>query len=143
MIVGPQDLSRLEAFFEQLRPVIGRALPVEEAEALRLSMLEHLPRQPLRLGEVRLRLDRAWSTGDLPPGSKRQRFPAGRRPVRPTEGIASESGREAPPVPQAFPFFKQQEATPRKGPGKAPKVKAKVAGAVGPEVLRPSTFAWD
>ena len=75
-----EDLGRLEAFFGQLRPVIGQPLAEEEAEGLRRSMLEHLPQRPLRLGEVRLRLDRAWRSGALPPGAKRRpSLPVARR----------------------------------------------------------------
>ncbi|HEY0791031.1 MAG TPA: hypothetical protein VGD78_08195, partial [Chthoniobacterales bacterium] len=83
-----EDLGRLEAFFGQLRPVIGKALPEEEAEGLRLSMLEHLPQRPLRLGDVRLRLELAWRSGALPPGTKRRPFGSGR---------ASVVAREPPP----------------------------------------------
>jgi hypothetical protein len=86
-----EDLGRLEAFFEQLRPLIGQALSGEEAEALRLSMLEHLPRRRLRLGEVRLRLDRAWGSGALPPGVKRHGFSPGRRPVQRAESAPAPS----------------------------------------------------
>ena len=73
-----EDLGRLEAFFGQLRPVIGQPLAEEEAESLRRSMLEHLPQRSLRLGDVRLRLDRAWRSGALPLGAKRRPFASGR-----------------------------------------------------------------
>jgi hypothetical protein len=78
-----EDLGRLESFFGQLKPVIGKPLAEEEAESLRLSMLEHLPQRPLRLGEVRLRLERAWRSGALPPGARRRPFASGRPPVPP------------------------------------------------------------
>ncbi|HEY0792391.1 MAG TPA: hypothetical protein VGD78_15110, partial [Chthoniobacterales bacterium] len=45
-----------------------KRLAEEEAESLRLSMLEHLPPPPLRLGDVRAQLNRAWRSGALPPG---------------------------------------------------------------------------
>jgi hypothetical protein len=125
-----EDLGRLEAFFEQLRPVIGQPLAGEEAEALRLSMLEHLPQRRLRLGEVRLRLDRAWGSGALPPGVKRRGFPPGRRSVRGAEG--------APAAPGAG----GGEGPPRKRPAKAPKAKAAAAGPPEPGLPQQATFAW-
>src|SRR5689334_17342964 len=113
-----EDRGRLEAFFEQLRPVIGQALPEEEAEALRLSMLEHLPARPLRLGEVRLRLERAWRSGALPPGLGRPKFPTGRASTR-QEGAASSNREEVLPGSQEFPFVRAGEVPLRKGPVRA------------------------
>ena len=133
-----EDLGRLEAFFEQLRPLIGQPLAGEEAEALRLSMLEHLPAQRLRLGEVRLRLDRAWGSGALPPGAKRRGFCPVRRPVRRAESAPAapnaEEG-EGPPGPLEFPFA----GPPRRRPAKASKAKAL---ATGPGVPQQATFTW-
>src|ERR671922_1027833 len=109
-----EDLGRLEAFFEQLRPLIGQPLAGEEAEALRLSMLEHLPARRLRLGEVRLRLDRAWSSGALPPGVKRRGFTPARRSVHRVEGAAAQGVGEGPPGPLEFPFAGARGEPPRK-----------------------------
>ena len=140
-----EDLGRLEAFFEQLRPVIGQPLAGEEAEALRLSMLEHLPVQRLRLGEVRLRLDRAWASGALPPGSKRRGLPPGRRPLRRAEGApaapAASEG-EGPPGPPEFPFAGPQGYPPRKKPPGAPKAKRPPAGSAKPDPPQQATFTW-
>ena len=131
-----EDLSRLEAFFEQLRPLIGQALAGEEAEALRLSMLEHLPARRLRLGEVRLRLDRAWGSGALPPGAKRR----GLTPARRTESAAAAPvAGEGPPRPLEFPF-----AGPHGEPApKKPKASKAKTQATGPGVPQQATFAWD
>jgi len=138
-----EDLGRLEAFFEQLRPLVGQPLTGEEAEALRLSMLEHLPVRRLRLGEVRLRLDRAWGSGALPPGAKRRGFPPGRRPVQQVESAptAPDAGEgQGPPGLREFPFAGPGEEPPRKKPVKTPKAKSRVAGLALP---RQATFAWD
>ena len=137
-----EDLGRLEAFFEQLRPLIGQPLAGEEAEALRLSMLEHLPQRRLRLGEVRLRLDRAWGSGALPPGAKRRGSPPGRRPVRRDEGAAAPVTGEGPPGPLEFPFAGLRGEPRRKRPVKAPQAKSQAAGPAGPDVPRQATFAW-
>jgi hypothetical protein len=134
-----EDLGRLEAFFEQLRPVIGQPLAGEEAEALRLSMLEHLPARRLRLGEVRLRLDRAWGSGALPPGAKRRGFGPGRRPVHRVEGAAPSEAGEGPLRPLEFPFAGLRGDPPRKRPLKALQAK----GAAGPGLPQQATFAWD
>jgi hypothetical protein len=136
-----EDLSRLEAFLEQLRPLIGQSLAGEEAEALRLSMLEHLPVQRLRLGEVRLRLDRAWASGALPPGAKRRGLPPGRRPVRRAEGAPDAAQGEGQPGPLEFPFAGPRGESPRKKPVKTPKAPA--AGGAEPGAPKQATFAWD
>jgi hypothetical protein len=135
-----EDLGRLEAFFEQLRPVIGQALSGEEAEALRLSMLEHLPQRRLRLGEVRLRLDRAWASGALPPGAQRRGLTPARRPGRRAESAAAAPvAGEGPPKPLEFPF-----AGPHGGPApKRPKASKAKTQAAGPGVPQQATFAWD
>jgi hypothetical protein len=139
-----EDLSRLEAFSGQLRPVIGQPLAGEEAEALRLSMLEHLSARPLRLGEVRLRLDRAWGSGALPPGVKRRGFPPGRRPgVHRVEGAAPPGAAEGPPGPPEFPFAGLRGEPPCKRPVKAPKTKSQAAGPAEPGLPQQATFAWD
>lgn len=138
-----EDLGRLEAFFEQLRPLIGQPLAGEEAEALRLSMLEHLPARRLRLGEVRLRLDRAWGSGALPPGAKRRDFGPRRRPGRRVEGaVPAEGGEgERPPEPREFPFAGPREGEPpRRRPARAPR--ARSADPASPGLLRQATFAW-
>ncbi|HEY0793048.1 MAG TPA: hypothetical protein VGD78_18425 [Chthoniobacterales bacterium] len=93
-----EDLSRLEAFVGQLRPVIGQPLAEEEAGSLCLSMLEHLPQRPLRLGDVRVRFDRAWRSGALPPGAKRRSFGSGRAPVASRE--PPRNGGERAPNPR-------------------------------------------
>jgi hypothetical protein len=138
-----EDLGRLEAFFEQLRPLVGQPLAGEEAEALRLSMLEHLPARRLRLGEVRLRLDRAWASGALPPGAKRRGFPPGRRPVRRAESAVDPGAGEGPPRPLEFPFAGPGENPPRKRPVKAPKARSPAAGVAEAGVPQQATFAWD
>jgi hypothetical protein len=139
-----EDLGRLEAFFEQLRPLIGQPLAGEEAEALRLSMLEHLPRRRLRLGEVRLRLDRAWASGALPPGVERRGLTPARRPVRRVEGATSaEAGEEGSPGPLEFPFTGPRAEPPPKKPVKAPKAKSRAADVAGPGTPQQATFAWD
>jgi hypothetical protein len=137
-----EDLGRLEAFFEQLRPLIGQPLAGEEAEALRLSMLEHLPARRLRLGEVRLRLDRAWGSGALPPGAKRRGLPPGRRSAHRAEGAAPPGAGEGegPAGPFEFPFAGPRGEPPRRRPVKAPKAKSQAAG---PGVPQQATFAWD
>src|SRR5690242_2314321 len=138
-----EDLSRLEAFFGQLRPVIGKPLAEEDAEALRLSMLEHLPHLPLRLGEVRLRRERAWRSGALPPGVKRRGFACGRPSGRRREAAPKGIG-EDPPGAQEFPFVGVQgQPRGRKGRLKAPNPKA---NAVRPTERGPAlqaTFVWD
>jgi hypothetical protein len=141
-----EDLGRLEAFFEQLRPVIGQPLAGEEAEALRLSMLEHLPQRRLRLGEVRLRLERAWASGALPPGVTRRDFGPRRRPVRRAEGASAAPGAgkgEGPPGPLEFPFAAPREEPPRKKPVETSKAKRQAGGFAGPAVPQQATFAWD
>jgi hypothetical protein len=137
-----EDLGRLEAFFGQLRPVIGQPLAEEEAESLRRSMLEHLPQRSLRLGEVRLRLDRAWRSGALPPGAKRRPFASGRAPV-----VAREpppDGGEKPVDPQAtVPTPKTCGESRRAVRVKAPPPKGKVTVPAGQGQPRQATFAWD
>ena len=138
----------MEAFFEQLRPLIGQALSGEEAEALRLSMLEHLPVRRLRLGEVRLRLDRAWGSGALPAGTKRRGLTPTRRPGRRAESAPSAPtgpGRgEKPPGPLEFRFAGPPEGEPpRKRSAKAPKAKNQAAARAEPGLPRQATFAWD
>jgi hypothetical protein len=138
-----EDLGRLEAFFGQLRPVIGKLLAEEEAESLRRSMLEHLPSRPLRLGDVRLRLDRAWRSGALPPGAKRRPFASGRVPVSPREpqrdvGEGPASPQAAVPTPKTCGEPRgnvRVKALPRKG-------KATVLPTEQGQALQ-ATFAWD
>ena len=140
-----EDLGRLEAFFGQLRPVIGQALAEEEAESLRLSMLDHLPqRPPLRLGEVRLRLERAWRSGALPPGIESRPF-AYRRPVTPHQEGAAEGVGEGTLSPQELPLAGAQGPPPRReGQVKAPKQpKGRAARVAEPDPIRQTTFAWD
>jgi hypothetical protein len=137
-----EDLSRLEAFFGQLRPVIGKPLAQEEAEALRLSMLEHLPQRPLRLGEVRLRLERAWRSGALPPGVERRGLPCGRVPVR-RRADAPKGVREGPPGPQEFAFVGAQGERRPKRRAKGSKAKVNVAPSDGSGPAWQATFVWD
>lgn len=139
-----EDLGRLEAFFEQLRPLIGQALAGEEAEALRLSMLEHLPTQRLRLGEVRLRLDRAWGSGALPPGTKRRGFCPVRRPGRREGAAPAEAGEgEGSPGPREFPLAAPRADPPCKRPVKAPKTKSQAVRSAEPGAPQQATFAWE
>jgi hypothetical protein len=135
-----EDLGRLEAFFGQLRPVIGKPLAEEEAEALRLSMLEHLPPRPLRLGEVRLRLERAWRSGALPPGVKRRGFASSRPPIRRREGAFKGVG-EGRPCPQELPFVGAQGERRRQGRVKTPKANVARPAESGPALQ--ATFVWD
>jgi hypothetical protein len=140
-----EDLARLQAFFAQLRPVIGQALPEEEAESLRLSMLEHLPQRPLRLGEVRLRLERAWRTGALPPEVQPRGLPP---PAHASAGRRA-GAREGPPGPQEFAFvgLPGPPSPPRRRKARPKPVKAAPKHAGGGAVAEPAparqaTFAW-
>jgi hypothetical protein len=113
---------------------------------LRLSMLEHLPQRRLRLGEVRLRLERAWASGALPPGVKRRDF-GPRRPVRRAEGAPAAPGAqgegEGPPGPRELPFAGPRRDPPRQRPGKAPKAKRQAVGLTEPDAPQQATFAWE
>ncbi|HEY0791270.1 MAG TPA: hypothetical protein VGD78_09420 [Chthoniobacterales bacterium] len=140
-----EDLGRLEAFFGQLQPVIGKALPEEEAESLRLSMLEHLPQRPLRLGEVRLRIERAMHSEALPPGAKRRPFGARHAPV-PTRALqpsksTGEEG-EGPQGSQALASVGVRGEPHPKGRAKAPRSKAKGINPGGEGPALQGTFAW-
>jgi hypothetical protein len=135
-----EDLGRLEAFFGQLRPVIGKPLAEEEAEALRLSMLEHLPQRPLRLGEVRL--ERAWRSGALPPGIERRGFASGRVPVRRRVDSPKDVG-EGPPGPQEFPSAEARGERRRKGRVKGSKVKVNASRTAEQGPALQATFVWD
>jgi hypothetical protein len=137
-----EDLGRLEAFFGQLRPVIGQPLAGEEAESLRRSMLEHLPQRSLRLGEVRLRLDRAWRSGALPPGAKRRPFASGRRPLTPRD-LQPEVG-EDPPGPQETVSAAKICGEPRCNVRvKARPRKGQVTVPAGQGQALQATFVWD
>jgi hypothetical protein len=136
-----EDLGRLEAFFGQLRPVIGKPLAEEEAEALRLSMLEHLPQRPLRLGEVRVRLERAWCTGALPPGVERRGLAVGRVPVRRLAAAPKDVG-EGRPGPQELPFVGAQGDRRPRGRLKGSKAKVNVASPDGQSPALQATFVW-
>ena len=140
-----EDLGRLEAFFGQLRPLIGQPLPEDEAESLRLSMLEHLPqRPPLRLGEVRLRLERAWRTGALPPGVERRPLVYRRPVVRRGEGTPEGVGEEGTPCAPELPLGEAPGPPPDERRVKARKQpQGRLARAVQPDPARQTTFAWD
>ena len=137
-----EDLGRLDAFFGQLRPVIGHALPEEEAEALRRSMLEHLPQQSLRMGEVRLRLERAWRSGALPPGTKRRPFASGCPPF-PARKPPWNVGEGASNPQDGLPPAEVRAEVRANIPVKTPPLKGKVTVPVEQGPPRQATFAWD
>jgi hypothetical protein len=138
-----EDLGRLEAFFGQLRPLIGQALAGEEAESLRRSMLEHLPSRPLRLGDVRLRLDRAWRSGALPPGAKRRRFVSSRAPVSRRKSPPEEGEENVAGSRTAWPTAATSGEQPKKAQAKALRRKGDVTVAPAPGQPRQATFVWD